>query len=297
MPNPKVLIAGGALIAIIALRSRKKIDAITSISQESAPRISQLQQDYSLGENLTRAAELVAMGAGAGAGIGGPIGGVVGAAVGWAAALIAAALRGGVEMGAEIRKMIRNQYKEAGFPNTTQAMEFLTFATYLGATDVPFGVGEDGRVYLAKNAPRGDSARRDNIEGFINTFWSVLLNFERVSPALKRFYNERGYYPGGSAERPYGDSRNQGVLYFRIEMPDGRWKGTKPGQSLADVPWLSTKHPECGVLVQGVRMVYTGLLRENPGAYRVALSWAAKTYGVQNEAWALNAVNAITGSV
>lgn len=284
----KAAIAGAALIAILMLRRKKNL--LQSVSSESAPDIANLQNQYSVQENLTQAAEMAAMGGGAGAALGGPIGFVVGTAVGWAAGLIALAIRGGVRMGLEIRKIVRKKYRELGFPNETPANEFLLFATMMGATSRILAIDRFGKVYVpyyednGKNYPEASTFNRQSLESYIDTFWTAFTEFRKYTPELADIISRLG-------RLPYG---NPAYLTLDLEM-GGKWTQTGEGKPLEDVPFLWTKKPRLGKPVPKELMVYTGRLAENPLAYQMALRWAARKFGVQNEPWCVSAINALTG--
>lgn len=281
----KLVIAGAALVVILSLRRKKDIPP--SVSDKSAPDIIRLQNQYSVAENLTQAVEFASYGGGIGATLGGPIGLVVGTAIGWAAGLIALALRGGVRMGLEIRKIVRNKYREMGFP--AQADEFLLFATMLGATSRALGIGSDGNVYLPISGNHAidwpASFDRQSLESYIDTFWGVLAGYERNTPELNAII--------ARLDRPHWPPIDAPVVHS-ISLVPGKWRGTDAGQSLEDVPYLNSMNPRLHK-PWGGKLVYFGRLAESPLAYKVALKWAAKKFGVSNEPWCVSAIEQIAG--
>lgn len=281
----KPLIAGAALVAILLLRKKK--DVLKDVKDKSTPDIIALQNQYSVTENLTQAVEFASYGAGIGATLGGPIGLVVGAAVGWAAGLIALALRGGVRMGLEIRRIVRSKYREMGFPK--QADEFLLFATMLGATSRALGIGSDGNLYVPISGNHAidwpASFDRTSLESYMDTFWGVLTGYERNTPELNAII--------ARLARPNWPPIDAPVIH-KLSLVPGKWRGTDEGQSLEDVPYLNSMNPRLDV-PWGGKLVYFGRLAESPLAYKVALKWAAKKFGVSNEPWCISAIEQITG--
>jgi len=69
---------------------------------------------------------------------------------------------------------------------------------------------------------------------------------------------------------------------------------TREGEILEDVPFLNTIQPRLDVN-HSRRKVFTGLLKENPAALKLALRWSAPFFGVQNEPWLDEAIETLGG--
>lgn len=289
-------IIAGAAVALILLLRRKK--ALEVVQEKVNFEVDRLRSKFSVNQNLAMAVEFASFGGGAGFALGGPIGFVVGTGVGWVAGLIALAIRGGVRMGLEVRNAIAAQFRELGFPNEAAAMDFLIFAVYLVSTNRCLTVCENGQIqvpFLPDRAHWGGESQAGTIEGYVDTFWSMLfpstVQPDKCTTALRELISRNGHgsreyidgYQVGTPDRP---------VHFDLALPPGRWGGTKKGGSLEDVPFLATLAPALDVPHMR-RRIYTGLLRENPTALKLALRWSATKFGVQNASWLNEAIDTL----